>query len=97
MMAIHDPTTASSFWHMIGMAARIAISLNLHRRDSIYLPSIRMLYADDAALRVHNEKRKAVFWSVYCTDRLAMFTLTRPPTIRDSDIDVDVRQSNQPR
>ncbi len=52
------------------------------RRSSIYDPAMRTL----------NQRRKALFWSFYALDRLAMYTMGRPAAIRDEDIDVDVSQ-----
>lgn len=75
-------------WQLVGMAARTAMAIRLHRRDDVY-NALQLGTPEMDAVR-HNEKRKNIFWAVYNLDRLATFTLSQPPSIRDSDIDVDV-------
>ena len=78
-------------FQVVGIAARIALSLRLHRRDDVYIP-LQQPFNDAATRDKHNERRKSVFWGVYCLDRLTMHVLGLPPAIRDSDIDVDVSE-----
>lgn len=61
----------------IGAAARLAISLGLHRTimDSHLTPS-------------EVEERRNVFWILYVLDRRVSFRLGRPPTIHEQDIDI---------
>lgn len=93
LISLYEPGGPSLF-QVVGFAARTALSIGIHRRDEVYFPSILDTFHDEAALRAHNEKRKNIFWAVYCLDRLAVFTLGLPPAIRDSDIDVDVSRSS---
>ena len=79
-----------SLWQTVGVASRTAISLGLHRRDDVYLAAQSSFFTDSSALQAHNNHRKNVFWSLYSLDRLCMFILNKPPSIRDEDIDVDV-------
>ncbi|WWC58723.1 uncharacterized protein I303_101267 [Kwoniella dejecticola CBS 10117] len=74
--AMFDPS-GISLWHVVGFAARVAISLNLHRR------------VDDSALPASTvEHRKRVFYSLFNLDRLVAVTLSKPLAIADDDIDV---------
>ncbi|KAK6906725.1 hypothetical protein I203_100712 [Kwoniella mangroviensis CBS 8507] len=78
-----------SLSQLVGFAARAAMTINIHRRDDIYLASLMGLNHDQDEFKKHNELRKNIFWAIYCLDRLASFTLGQPLSIRDSDIDVD--------
>ena len=76
--SMFDPSE-TSLWHVVGFAARVAISLNLHRRvDDANLPPAVV------------EQRKRVFYSLYNLDRLVAATLSKPLAIADDDIDVQV-------
>ncbi|KAK6907807.1 hypothetical protein I203_101808 [Kwoniella mangroviensis CBS 8507] len=84
--AIREPG-GIGLWQLAGMAARTALALRLHRRDDIYKQGF--LDPNEIDWR-QNEKRKNIFWAVYNLDRLATFVLNQPPSIRDSDVDVDL-------
>lgn len=48
-------------------------------------------FGEDAAIAsARNQRRKDLFWAFYSLDRLTMFALNRPASIKDEDIDVDV-------
>ncbi|CAH0057998.1 unnamed protein product [Clonostachys solani] len=87
LVSIQEPE-GPDFWHLIGMAARAAIAIGIHRKDSVYLPPLSNEYPDAQRLQHHNDRRKNIFWAIYSLDRLATFTLCRPPALRDADIDV---------
>ncbi|ORY29824.1 hypothetical protein BCR39DRAFT_163840 [Naematelia encephala] len=86
-VAIHEPG-GPSIWQLLGLAARTAIALDLHRRDDVYLASVSGSM-DQAVLIRHNEGRKNLFWALYSLDRLTVLTLSRPPAIQDAIIDVE--------
>lgn len=92
-LAIHEPN-GSSLWQLVGLAGRTAVAINLHRRDDIYMPTTYPLWPacdeDPSVVSARNRRRKDLFWAFYSLDRLAMFTLNRPASIKDEDIDVDV-------
>jgi hypothetical protein len=72
-------TSGIPVWHVLGMAARIAIALNLHRR------------VDQTSLPVHEiEQRKRVFYALFNLDRMYAATLSKPLAIADDDIDIEV-------
>ncbi|ORY31767.1 fungal-specific transcription factor domain-domain-containing protein [Naematelia encephala] len=73
-----DPTEIS-LWHVLGYAARVATSLNLHRRVESSGVSVEIV-----------EYRKRVFYSLYNLDRLVSSTLSKPLAISDDDIDVEL-------
>jgi hypothetical protein len=74
-----DPS-GISLWHVVGLAARVAIGLNLHRR------------VEPSGLSIGSiEMRKRVFYSLFNLDRLVAATLSKPLAIADDDIDVEVR------
>ena len=89
--AIAEPGGPNLF-QVVGLATRTAIALRLHRRDDVYFALLPPI-ADPGVKRRHNEKRKDIFWGVYCLDRLTMHVLGLPPGIRDQDIDVDVSET----
>lgn len=64
-------------WHAIGLAARTAIDLGLHRSSTS--PSLDTLMT---------EMQRRVFWSVYALDRNISISLGRPCSINDADFDV---------
>lgn len=70
------------------MAARTALMLRLHRKDASEGTASASPGNEQWRLI---EKRKNIFWAVYNLDRLATFILNQPPSIRDSDIEVEVR------
>lgn len=91
-MSIQEPD-GPDLWQVVGLAARTAVSISIHRKDEVYLPLVAGLFPDEDALKKHNESRKNVFWALYSLDRLTMFTLSRPAALRDDDIDVEVSKS----
>ncbi|WWC98680.1 hypothetical protein V866_005573 [Kwoniella sp. B9012] len=86
-----------SLSQLVGFAARAAMTINIHRRDDIYLAPLMGSNHDKAEFKQHNELRKNIFWAIYCLDRLASFTLGQPLSIRDSDIDVDLPSDSVPQ
>ncbi|WVQ85572.1 hypothetical protein IAT38_007738 [Cryptococcus sp. DSM 104549] len=78
LYAMFDPS-GISLWHVLGFAARVAISLNLHRRvDGAILPQEVV------------EQRRRLFYSLYNLDRMISVTLSKPLAIADNDIDVEL-------
>nr|XP_031860232.1 uncharacterized protein CI109_004364 [Kwoniella shandongensis]KAA5527304.1 hypothetical protein CI109_004364 [Kwoniella shandongensis] len=75
---------------LVSLAMRTAVIINLHRRDQVYLPTVAPSFATETELQAHNERRKNIFWALYCLDRLSMFTQGHPPCIRDCDVDVEL-------
>lgn len=66
-----------SVWYMIGLAMRTCIDFGLHRE------------ARYQKLRPHQaESRKRLFWSVYIIERYTAWSLGRPFSIAEEDIDV---------
>lgn len=92
-LAIHEPDSFS-LWQLVGLAGRTAVAISLHRRDDIYMPTVYPSWPavdeEPAMVTAHNQRRKDLFWAFYSLDRLTTFTLNRPASIRDEDIDVDV-------
>ena len=78
-----------NLWQVVGLAARTAIAIGIHRKDDVYLPPQAGTFADEKSLYRHNERRKNIFWAIYSLDRLLMFTLLRPGAFRDDEIDVE--------
>lgn len=68
---------AEASYMTIGAAARLAMSLGLHRTivDSHLSPS-------------EVEERRNVFWVLYIFDRSVSLRLGRPPTIHENDCDI---------
>jgi hypothetical protein len=65
-------------WRIVGLAARQALELGLHRRETY-----ETVFTD-------SEERSAVirtFWSVYVLDRRWSFGTGMPFALQDSDID----------
>lgn len=83
-----------SLWQLVGLTGRTAVAISLHRRDDIYMPTVYSSWPavgeEPAVVSARNQRRKDLFWAFYSLDRLTMFTLNRPASIKDEDIDVDV-------
>ncbi|KAL3440627.1 fungal-specific transcription factor domain-containing protein [Aspergillus insuetus] len=69
-------SSSSSVWFAIGVAMRICIHLEMHR-ESHYIP----LSPHEAQLR------RRLFWSVYLIERHVAWSLGRPFSIAEDDID----------
>jgi hypothetical protein len=86
-----------SLWQLVGLTGRTIVATSLHRRDDIYLPTVYPTWPtikeEPAVVSARNQRRKDLFWAFYSLDRLTMFTLNRPASIKDEDIDVDVSLS----
>lgn len=67
----------SEVWYLIGLAMRTAIEVGLHREH--YYRSLDLETA---------ELRKRLFWGVYLIERGICFSLKRPLSIAEHDIDV---------
>ncbi len=91
-MAIYEPS-GSSLWQLVGIAARTAIAIDLHRRDDVYFARHPDVGSDETTRTLMNKRRIDIFWSLYNTDREMVYMLGRPAAIRDEDIDVDVSSS----
>ncbi|KIY65614.1 hypothetical protein CYLTODRAFT_445242 [Cylindrobasidium torrendii FP15055 ss-10] len=68
-----------SLWQTLGFATRVAIGLGLHRRMGPERASINEL-----------ERRRRTWWSLYNYDRVVSFTLIRPLSFADEDIDIEL-------
>lgn len=92
-LAIHAPI-GLNLWQLLGIATRTAVAINLHRKDDVYLPTVfgsaTLQGLDSEETSLHNQRRKDLFWALYSLDRLGGFVLNRPPSLADTDIDVDV-------
>ncbi|GKT63416.1 pyrimidine pathway regulatory protein 1 [Colletotrichum tofieldiae] len=64
-----------NLWYAIGLALRLAIGMNLHRRETI---------ASEQSL--DTEMHKRLFWCVYTMDRSISMSLGLPLGIQDADI-----------
>lgn len=71
-------TSNSSVWYMIGLAMRTCIDFGLHR-EARY----RRLRPHEAQLR------RRLFWSVYITERYTAWSLGRPFSIPEEEIDAE--------
>ncbi|KAF2008627.1 hypothetical protein BU24DRAFT_94379 [Aaosphaeria arxii CBS 175.79] len=95
-LAIHAPG-GPNLWQLVGLATRTAIAINLHRKDDIFLPTIYpgwpVTSEDSNTVSARNQRRKDLFWALYSLDRLTVFILNRPVSIREEDIDVDLPPS----
>ncbi|KAI0891508.1 hypothetical protein F4806DRAFT_304861 [Annulohypoxylon nitens] len=89
LMSIQEPD-GPDLWQVVGLAARTAVAIGIHRKDEVHLPLVADLFQDEDSLQKYNECRKDVFWALYSLDRLTMFTLSRPAALRDDDIDVEM-------
>ncbi|KAB8209559.1 fungal-specific transcription factor domain-containing protein [Aspergillus parasiticus] len=81
LMVIYElrSSSSSSLWYNIGMAMRICIDLGMHR-ESHY----RTLEPLEAQLR------RRLFWSVYVIERHVSWSLGRPFSIAEDEIDVQI-------
>lgn len=71
-------TSNSSVWYMIGLAMRTCIDFGLHR-EARY----RRFRPHEAQLR------RRLFWSVYVTERYTAWSLGRPFSIPEEEIDAE--------
>lgn len=81
LLAIYGLSAPSDIpvWQVVGSAMRTAVALNLHRK----------VEGSDVKPEVVAQ-RSRIFWSVYNLERLLAFTLSRPVSLDDSDISVEV-------
>ncbi|KAL4937804.1 hypothetical protein BDV06DRAFT_232329 [Aspergillus oleicola] len=70
-------SASSSVWYMMGLATRICVDFGMHREVGY-----RRLRAYEA------QRRKRLFWSVYLNERSVAWSLGRPFSIPDEEIDV---------
>ncbi|KAI0195200.1 fungal-specific transcription factor domain-containing protein [Xylaria flabelliformis] len=70
-----QPNTGYNF---IGLAWRLALGLGLHREVS------------DEVNTIENERRRSLFWVMYCFDNGFNITTGRPPTMSDGFIDTQL-------
>ncbi|KAL2201742.1 hypothetical protein CC79DRAFT_1281621 [Sarocladium strictum] len=75
----------SKSWFEIGLAMRIAIEAGLHREE----------YYDDLHPSIKDWRRR-LFWGVYVMERNICFSLKRPFSIPDHDIDTDLPALSRP-
>lgn len=63
---------------------RLALANGMHRGSSVPRQ-------DGSAMNVLEiEERRRTFWSIYCLDTMISFVMGRPPTIMDSDVDMEL-------
>ncbi|KAL4807430.1 fungal-specific transcription factor domain-containing protein [Aspergillus unguis] len=74
----------------IGLAARIAQSIGLHRSLSTHNHPHEFQFV----LKEHN-LRSCIWWACYCLDKKLSFELGRPSAIRDDDCDADMPDISQ--
>ncbi|KAE9372603.1 hypothetical protein N431DRAFT_439683 [Stipitochalara longipes BDJ] len=72
-------------WRTIGLAARIALEIGLHRKESLE-SNFPDAHAQHWALRL--------FWCIYVLDRRWSFGTGMPFALQDSDIDPELPQLN---
>ncbi|KAL4915042.1 fungal-specific transcription factor domain-containing protein [Aspergillus aurantiobrunneus] len=77
--------TSTSMWHLVGVAARMALELGLHR-EQVY--QAKCTGSNASAGLIANEIRRRCFWCVIAMDRIVSITLGRPLAIRLQDTDV---------
>ncbi|KAL4949237.1 fungal-specific transcription factor domain-containing protein [Aspergillus filifer] len=70
-------SASSSVWYMMGLATRICVDFGMHREAGY-----RRLRPYEA------QRRKRLFWSVYLNERSVAWSLGRPFSIPDEEIDV---------
>ncbi|KAL4965826.1 transcription factor domain-containing protein [Aspergillus stella-maris] len=70
-------SASSSVWYMMGLATRICVDFGMHREAGY-----RRLKPYEA------QRRKRLFWSVYLNERSVSWSLGRPFSIPDEEIDV---------
>ncbi|KAL4871493.1 hypothetical protein BDV12DRAFT_206236 [Aspergillus spectabilis] len=80
LLAMYNLQSAasSSVWYMMGLAMRICVDFGLHREASY-----RRLRPYDA------QRRRRLFWSVYLNERAVAWSLGRPFSISDEEIDAE--------
>ncbi|CAI7600886.1 unnamed protein product [Penicillium glandicola] len=71
-------TSNSSVWYMIGLAMRTCVDFGLHREVRY-----RKLRPHEAQIQ------RRLFWSVYITERYTAWSLGRPFSIPEEEIDVE--------
>ncbi|KAF6805566.1 C6 transcription factor [Colletotrichum plurivorum] len=74
MYGSYEPQ-AIDLWHTTGLALRLAVGINLHRRESLGRQGL-----------LEDEMAKRLFWCIYTMDRSICITMGRPLGIQDSDI-----------
>lgn len=74
MYGSYEPQ-AVDLWHTTGLALRLAVGKNMHRRESIGSNGL-----------LDDEMAKRLFWSVYTMERSISIAMGRPLGIQDSDI-----------
>jgi hypothetical protein len=70
-------------YFLVAAAARIAISIGMHRKGSCFRMSA-----------VEVEQRKRIFWIVYLLDKEYALRAGRPPCINDDDCNVELPSEN---
>lgn len=80
LMSMYNVQSAasSSVWYMMGLAMRICVDFGLHREAQY-----RRLRPYEA------QRRRRLFWSVYLHERSAAWSLGRPFSIADEEIDAE--------
>ncbi|KAL5335538.1 fungal-specific transcription factor domain-containing protein [Aspergillus crustosus] len=80
LLAMYNLQSAasSSVWYMMGLAMRICVDFGLHREASY-----RRLRPYEA------QRRRRLFWSVYLNERSVAWSLGRPFSIGDTEIDAE--------
>lgn len=71
-------SASSSVWYMMGLAMRISVDFGLHREAQY-----RRLRPYEA------QRRRRLFWSVYLNERSVAWSLGRPFSIGDEEIDAE--------
>ncbi|KAL6236249.1 hypothetical protein BDW75DRAFT_229695 [Aspergillus navahoensis] len=71
-------SASSSVWYMMGLATRICVDFGLHREVQY-----RRLSPYEA------QRRRRLFWSVYLNERSVAWSLGRPFSIGDEEIDAE--------
>ncbi|KAK1503539.1 hypothetical protein CABS01_08928 [Colletotrichum abscissum] len=71
-------SSGGSAWHLLGLAMKTCISLDLHREPDVN-SSIGLPEAD---------RRRWLFWAVYSFDRMLSLVMDRPLSIQDDYISV---------
>ncbi|KAL3478532.1 fungal-specific transcription factor domain-containing protein [Aspergillus californicus] len=80
LLAMYNLQSAasSSVWYMMGLATRICVDFGLHREVQY-----RRLTPYEA------QRRRRLFWSVYLNERSVSWSLGRPFSIGDEEIDAE--------
>lgn len=82
-----DVPETGSIWQTLGLAGRVAMAIGLHRRADAHVP-VEMA-----------EPRRRLFYSFYNLDRFIASTFSKPLTIAEHDIDIELptdRPTDQP-